>query len=69
MTTATRQSLPLSDLAACCNPVTGTVLDAAAAERLDLVLDHGRHLGRFHPAELVHGKAKNAVDEVEAEPA
>ena len=38
MTTATRQSLPLSDLAACCSPSTGTVIDAASAERLAAVL-------------------------------
>jgi ArsR family transcriptional regulator len=38
MTTATRQSLPLPDLARCCSPSTGTVIDAASAERLAAVL-------------------------------
>lgn len=38
MPTATRQSLPLSDLARCCSPGTGAVIDAASAERLAAVL-------------------------------
>src|SRR5690348_6732020 len=38
VTTATRQSLPLTDLAACCGPTTGAVIDAASAERLAGVL-------------------------------
>ncbi|MGI8868962.1 MAG: ArsR/SmtB family transcription factor [Mycobacteriales bacterium] len=38
--TATRpdRALLLTDLAACCRPLTGEVLDAAAAERLAVVL-------------------------------
>lgn len=31
-------SMLVTDLAACCNPITGTVLDSAAAERLASVL-------------------------------
>jgi ArsR family transcriptional regulator len=38
VTTATRARLSLTDLASCCNPTTGAVLDAAAAERLAAVL-------------------------------
>ena len=38
MTTATDRALPLSDLASCCSPAAGTVIDAAAAERLAGVL-------------------------------
>ena len=38
MTTATRQGLPLTDLAACCSPSTGAVIDTVAAERLAGVL-------------------------------
>ena len=37
-TTRTRPALPLTDLAACCSPTTGRVLDQAAAERLAGVL-------------------------------
>jgi ArsR family transcriptional regulator len=36
--TRTRPALPLTDLAACCRPTTGQVLDAAEAERLARVL-------------------------------
>ncbi len=38
VSTVTRTRLSLTDLAACCNPTTGAVLDAAAAERLAAVL-------------------------------
>lgn len=38
MTAATRARLSLTDLGACCNPTTGAVLDAGAAERLAGVL-------------------------------
>jgi ArsR family transcriptional regulator len=38
VTIATRARLSLSDLASCCNPATGAVLDAAAAARLAAVL-------------------------------
>jgi ArsR family transcriptional regulator len=38
VTTATRRTLPLSDLAACCSPTTGAVIDAESAERLAGVL-------------------------------
>jgi ArsR family transcriptional regulator len=34
----TGPSLPLNDLAACCTPATGVVIDVAAAERLAVVL-------------------------------
>ena len=37
-TTRTRPALPLTDLAACCSPTTGQVLDQADAERLAGVL-------------------------------
>ena len=37
-TAAIGSSLPLTDLAACCSPTTGAVIDAAAAERLAAVL-------------------------------
>ena len=62
MTTATRQSLPLSDLAACCNPVTGTVLDAAAAERLAAVLKALAEPTRLRLISLIaaHGAAGQA---------
>lgn len=35
---STRRSLPIVDLAACCSPVTGGVLDAASADRMAGVL-------------------------------
>jgi hypothetical protein len=38
VTTATRPSLPLTDLAACCSLTTWVVIDVAAAERLAVVL-------------------------------
>lgn len=38
MTTATDRALPLTDLASCCSPATGAVIDAAGAERLAGVL-------------------------------
>lgn len=38
VTTALGRSLPLTDLAACCSPTTGAVIDAASAERLAAVL-------------------------------
>jgi ArsR family transcriptional regulator len=34
VTIATDRTLPLSDLASCCSPATGAVLDAVSAERL-----------------------------------
>ena len=36
--TRNRRALPLTDLASCCSPSTGQVLDQAAAERLAAVL-------------------------------
>ena len=33
-----RVALPVADLAACCSPISGQVLDAEAAERLAVVL-------------------------------
>ena len=38
VTTATVRTLPLSDLASCCSPATGVVIDAVSAERLAGVL-------------------------------
>ena len=38
MNAATRPTLPLSDLASCCNPAADAVLDPAAAEKLANVL-------------------------------
>jgi ArsR family transcriptional regulator len=38
VTTATDRALPLNDLASCCSPAGGAVLDAASAERLAGVL-------------------------------
>jgi ArsR family transcriptional regulator len=38
VTTATDRALPLSDLASCCSPATGVVIDEVSAERLAGVL-------------------------------
>ena len=40
-----------------------------AAERLDLVLDHGRHLGGLHAPEARQRKAQDVVEEGVAQPA
>ena len=38
-----------------------------APERLDLVLDHGRHLGRFDPAEVGQRETQDVVEQREPE--
>ena len=38
-----------------------------AAERLDLVLHHGRDFGRLHPLEDAGREAQDAVDQLEAD--
>ena len=40
-----------------------------AAERLDLVLDHGRHLGLLDLAQMAGREAQDAVEQLEAQPA
>jgi ArsR family transcriptional regulator len=62
MTTATRQSLPLSDLARCCSPSTGKVIDAASAERLAAVLKALAEPTRLRLISLIaaHGAAGQA---------
>ena len=64
MTTATtiRQTLPLTDLAVCCAPATGAVLDVAAAEKLAAVLKALAEPTRLRLISLVaaHGNAGQA---------
>ena len=38
-----------------------------AAQRLHLILHHGRHFGGFHPLEDAGGKAQHAIDKLEAD--
>ena len=38
-----------------------------AAQRLDLVLDHGRHFGGLHALEVDRRKPQHAVDQLEAD--
>ena len=38
-----------------------------AAQRLHLVLHHGRHFGGFHPLEVMRRKPQDAIDEIETD--
>ncbi len=51
----TAGSLLVDDLAACCSPITGTVLDAAAAERLAALLKALAEPTRLRLVSLIAG--------------
>ena len=55
--TSTRPSLPLIDLASCCTPSTGQVLDRAAAVRLAAVLKALAEPNRLRLVSLIAANA------------
>ena len=57
MASRTSPALPLADLAACCSPATGQVLDQAAAEHLAAVLKALAEPSRLRLVSLIAANA------------